>query len=442
MRILLILPDGRINKIKLGPLETSFREAPLTATTLAALVPQELNAHVTIVDRSIGQQIPYEESFDLVGISIITGTASEGYEIADRFRERGVTVVLGGVHATLLPEEAAAHADAVVCGFAEQSSPRLLLDFERGSIKALYRDRDPDISSLPDPRRDLQKPFGYLMPNTVFITRGCRGHCDFCSVPAAEFGFQKRPLGDVIAEVQRLRGRRFVVSDVHLTQEIDYAKELFKALIPLNKKWGGLVSPRVAYDPELMKRSGCVYLLLGFESINTSSLHYIGKSFNEAGEYKTAIDRLHAYGIIVQGCFIFGFDEDERSVFEDTLDWINQLKVDIPRYDLYTPYPKTRLFYRLEKEKRILHTNWRYYDTQHVVIQPLRMNPQTLEEGFKWIWRETFRIKPSLVRSLISGWRMPITFLGNLAYQLYIRRLEADTDRFPSYLDKEVLTSA
>jgi radical SAM superfamily enzyme YgiQ (UPF0313 family) len=434
VRILLVLPDGRINKLKIGPLDISFREAPLTATTLAALVPRELDAKVVIVDRSVGQPVPYRRPFDLVGISIMTGTSSDGYEIADRFRALGVPVVLGGVHATLLPEEAAAHADVVVRGFAERSWPRLLRDFAAGHLQRRYCDGGADLEGLPDPRRDLQKPLGYLIPNTVLITRGCRGRCDFCSVPAANFGFTKRPVGEVIEEIRRLRGARFAVSDVHVTQDVEYARELFEALIPLKKKWGALVSPRVVDEPgllELMKRSGCSYLLLGFESVNSATLRRVGKSFDQAERYTAVVERLHELGITIQGCFIFGFDEDEPSVFAHTLEWINEVRVDIPRFALYTPYPNTRLFRRLRGEGRILHTNWKYYDTQHVVIRPLGMSPVQLESGFQWVWRECFRLLPSLRRSLGSGWNMPITFLGNLAYQLYIRRLCSDTDRFP-----------
>jgi len=193
---------------------------------------------------------------------------------------------------------------------------------------------------------------------------------------------------------------------------------------------------------ELMKRSGCTYLLLGFESVNSASLRRVGKSFDQADRYRAVVERLHEFGIIIQGCFIFGFDEDEPSVFASTLEWINQVRVDIPRFALYTPYPRTRLFRRLQREGRLLHTNWKYYDTQHVVIRPLGMSPAQLESGFQWTWRECFRLLPSLRRSLSSGWNMPITFLGNLAYRLYIRRLSADQDRFPAGLQEEQRATA
>ena len=440
MKILLVMPDGNINKLKLGPLEVSFREAPLTLTLLAALVPEELNAQISLVDESVGTQVPFDEDFDLVGISIMTGTSTRGYGIADEFRSRGIPVVLGGIHVWLRQEEAKAHADTIVIGFAEISWPRLLRDHSAGRRKTEYSNGGGDLDGLPVPRRGLQKRFGYLIPNTVLVTRGCRGHCDFCSVPAAGYGWDTRPISEVVDEIKNLKGRRFAISDVHLTQDTDYAKEFLTALIPLKKRWGALASTQVAKDPELLdllQRSGCSYLLLGFESINNSALSSIHKGFNRFEAYPEVVERLHARNITIQGCFIFGFDEDEPGVFADTLDMINDLKIDIPRYALFTPYPGTPAFSRLKEENRLLHEQWRYYDTQHVVFQPLRMTPHELEAGFKWVWKNTFRVLPSLRRSAGSGARAPITFIGNLAYKLYIHRLISDTDRFPEGSPRE-----
>ncbi len=434
LNLLLIMPDGRINRLSLFSVGLSFREAPLTLTTLAALVPRELECRITLVDRSIGTRVPYSRSFSIVGISIMTGTSAEGYMIADRFRSLGVPVVLGGVHVTLCPEEAARHADAIVTGFAEESWPRLLKDFVAGRLRRRYAQNGSLLANLPSPRRDLQRRLGYLVPYTVMATRGCRGSCDFCSVPAARFGWHKRPVGEVIEEIARIPARRFAISDVHLTEEREYALELFAAMIPLEKKWGALASTRVAEDPELlemMRRSGCSYLLLGFESWNQDSLRNIHKRFNDASQYGRVVSILHDYGITVQGCFIFGFDEDRREIFDNTVAFVNDLKIDIPRYALYTPYPGTGAFDRLETEGRLLHTDWRYYDTQHAVIRPRHMSPRELDRGLLRAYEQTFRFLPSLRRSRASGGPEYITLLGNLAYKIYIRRLKNDCDRFP-----------
>ena len=213
-------------------------------------------------------------------------------------------------------------------------------------------------------------------------------------------------------------------------------------MIPLKKKWGALASTRVTQDPELlelMEKSGCSYLLLGFESFNDQSLGNIHKGFNKVADYKEVVDTLHRHGIVIQGCFIFGFDEDSPEVFRTTVDYVNELKIDIPRYALFTPYPGTQAYERFENEGRLLHTDWGYYDTQHVVIRPRLMSPRELDRGLLWAYRETFRVRPSFRRSLASGGPAYITFVGNLAYKLYIRRLTRDRNRFPAGLPEQDL---
>jgi radical SAM superfamily enzyme YgiQ (UPF0313 family) len=444
MRILLILPDGRIHKLKIGPLTVSFREAPLTLTTLAGLIPSDMNAQVRIVDESVGTRIPFQESFDLVGISCITGTATRAYEIADRFMKQKTTVVLGGFHVTLMPEEAGKHADSVVLGFAEEAWPRLLRDFANQSLKPVYRGGEGWLSNLPFPRRDLQKRFGYMAPNTVFATRGCKGKCDFCAIPAAKVAWQTRPIGDVIDEIKRIRSKRIVFNDVSIAEDPEYAKELFKAMVPLRRKWGGLATTRIVQDEEmldLMHESGCIYLLIGFESLEDRSLSCINKGFNRAEHYRSVVERLHEKGITIQGCFIFGLDEDETHVFEQTVDCVNELTIDIPRYAIYTPYPGTKAFQRLKAEDRILHENWAYYDTQHVVFEPKNMTVRQLEQGFRWAYQETFRLNSVLQRTVGSGRYFPITFLGNLAYKIYLRRLRMPGTRKKVQKERFLYTS-
>ncbi len=431
MRILLLLPDGRIHKVQLGTFTRSLREAPLTMTLLAALVPEELRAEVVLADESISP-VPGEGAFDLVAISAMTGTADRAYHWADHFRARGIPVVLGGVHVTLRPEEAALHGDAIVTGFAEQTWPQLLRDFAQGALRRRYDDPKAPLVDLPLPRRDLQARFGYMMPNTVFATRGCKGACDFCTVPAADFGFHTRPVAQVIDELRRIPARRIAFNDVSITEDREYAKELFTAMIPLKKKWGGLCTTRIAEDDELldlMSRSGCRYMLIGFESLNAPALQGIQKGFNRPGAYADVMRKLHAKRILVQGCFIFGFDHDTPSVFEETVAMVDDLRIDIPRYAIYTPYPGTGAYHRLKSEGRLLHEQWRHYDTQHVVFRPAQMSPEALDAGFRWAHTRTFRLRSMLHRTLAAGLWFPVAFVGNLAYRRYMRRLQADTER-------------
>ena len=197
-------------------------------------------------------------------------------------------------------------------------------------------------------------------------------------------------------------------------------------MIPLKKKWGGLATTRIADDPELfdlMVRSGCTYLLIGFESVKQENLDQIYKGFNRSDDYSELMRKLHKAHIVVQGTFVFGFDHDTKDVFRHTADRVQELKIDIPRYSIYTPYPGTRLFKRLEQEGRLLSYDWADYDTMHVVFRPLQMSPVELYEGFRRAYRETFKLGHILKRTLSTGRNFPITFVGNLAYRIYVKRL-------------------
>lgn len=430
-KLLILLPDGRIHKLRLPFLDVSFREAPLTATTLAALTPADADMEIRVCDASVSR-VPADENFDLVAISLITGNAFEGYRWAEHFRKRGATVVLGGVHVTLLPEEAEQHADAIMTGFAEESWPRMIRDFLASNLQKRYTQEGCHLQGLPHPRRDLQKRFGYLMPNTVFATRGCKNTCDFCAVVGARFGWQTRPVADVVDEVRALKGRRFAFNDVSICEDRDYALELFHALKPLKKEWGGLMTTKATADDELMDamvESGCRYMLLGFESVRNRALYAMHKGFNAPGNYFEVCDALHRRGMLIQGCFIFGLDDDTPDVFDETVEAVNALQIDIPRYALYTPFPGTEAYHRVKSEGRLLHENWDYYDTQHVVIQPKHMAPRELDAGFIRAWEQTFTVKSIRHRTSLKRSQYPVAVAGNLAYWRYIRRLRRDQNR-------------
>ncbi len=435
--MLILLPDGKIHKLSLPFFTVSFREAPLTGTMLAALTPEELGFGITLCDASVSK-IPYEGKFDLVAISIITGTAMEGYRLADHFRSRGAKVVIGGVHATLLPDEAAAHADCVMTGFGEIAWPAMCRDFCAGALKPRYDGGSPDIAGLPWPRRDLQKRFGYAMPNTVFATRGCRNNCDFCAVVGAKFGWHVRPVAEVAAEVAALKGTRFVFNDVSLCEDKAYALELCRALKPLRKKWGGLMTLKAASDEAMLDAlvdAGCCYMLLGFESAHRSSLVGIHKAFNTPDAYQRIVSNMHARGMMIQGCFIFGLDDDTADVFDDTVKMVDELEIDIPRYALYTPFPSTACHARIDGQDRLLGYNWSWFDTQHVVIRPKNMSPEELDAGFIHAWRETYSMRSIRHRLSPRRHQFPVALVGNLAYRLYRRELMHDNRRFP--LSKE-----
>ena len=431
-QLLILLPNGRIHQLVLPFVNISFREAPLTATSLAALTPRELPFTITVCDASVSP-VPTGRHFDLVAISIITGTAMEGYRWAEHFRKSGAKVVIGGVHATLLPHEAARHADAVMTGYAERTWGEMCRDFLAGTLKPRYHDDTPELNHLPWPRRDLQKRFGYMIPNTVYATRGCRNTCDFCAVVGAKQGWHTRPVGEVVDEIRAVKGSRFTFNDVSLCEDRDYALELCKALMPLRKKWGGLMTTRATEDDELMDalaEAGCCYMLLGFESVNAKALDGIRKRFNAPEHYQRVCQALHSRGMSIQGCFIFGLDHDTPSVFSDTVEMVNELRIDIPRYALYTPFPGTEAYRRVANEGRLLDVNWSWYDTQHVVFRPLGMTVEELDCGFIRAWRETFSLKSIRHRVSLKRRQFYVPLAGNLAYRLYVQRLKRDTHRF------------
>lgn len=429
MKILLILPDGKIHKLKLGSFEKSMREAPLTMTVLAALVPKELNAEIRIIDESI-DTIPENFNADIVGISLITGTANRAYEIADYYRKKKITVVLGGVHVTILPDEAKNHADSIVIGTAEKTWPELLKDFSAGNLKKVYKEdekSDDQLLSYPIPERSLQKPGKYMVPNTVMATRGCMHRCEFCTIPSLGHKYYKRPVEEVIKDIQSFKTNTFAFNDVSLVDDVEYAKELFTALIPLKRRWGGLATTKIVQNPEmveLMTKSGCRYLLIGFESFQKGALKEINKGFNKEKEYKKLMTMLHAHNISVQGCFIFGFDNDDKEIFGKTVQLVNELKIDIPRYSILTPYPGTKLYKRLSEEKRILNYDWSKYDTMNVVFKPENMSPEELYEGYKYAYRETFKFSHIINRSVGFHYSNIINFFGNLNYKKFSRRLD------------------
>ena len=429
MRILLVMHDAHMHKLRVGPFIRSMREAPLTLTTLAGLTPPDIE--IKLVDGSI-DSVPLDYQADLVGISVITGCARPAYALAKHFRQRGIPVVLGGVHVTILPGEAMLHADAIVIGRGEDAWPSLIEDFRHGRMKKVYREEPLNghmLENVPLPRKDLQRRSGYMLPDSIQATRGCKRACDFCSVSAVWPRYLKRPVGDVVRDIQAMPGRNLAFNDVSLIDDPEYATELFTAMIPLRKRWGGLVTADSLQNTELldlMVRSGCVYLLIGFESGDENTLRGIRKSFNKTVKYRELIASLQKRGITIQGCFVFGFDHDDASVFESTVQLVQNLGVDIPRYSLYTPYPGTQLFQRMQAENRILSYNWDDYDTMHVVIKPTQMTPEELYDGFKWAYKETFRMRRVIKRVSHLDVRCAINFVGNLCYRIFVKRLNSE----------------
>lgn len=405
-----------------------MRYAPLTLTTLASLVPQDLSATVQVVDEGVDEIDPDRVDADLAGISAITGTAPRAYEIADRLRRRGMPVVLGGVHPTLLPDEASAHADSVVVGYAEESWPRLLRDFAAHRLQRRY-DQDPSLrlTGLPFPRRDLFNTGLVNVAHTLEATRGCIYQCDFCVVPAAWGRPLQKPVADVVADIRQMGARRVIFLDLNLIADVPYAKELFTALIPLRVQWGGLVTTTIAWDDELLDlaaRSGCHGLLIGFESLNQQSLVEAKKAFNMRRGYHEVVRKIRERRIALMGCFVFGFDHDTLDTFGETFEFVMESRMDLPRYAIAVPFPGTGLYKRLKAERRITTEDWSLYDGQHVVFTPMNMTAEDLLRETRRVWKRTYSYSAMWKRLAGSRTRLPIAIPANLGYRFYANHLD------------------
>jgi radical SAM superfamily enzyme YgiQ (UPF0313 family) len=434
VRIQLLSPAGEIHRHGAGIFKTALRYAPLTLTTLAALVPEELNADVVIQDEGV-QPLDLSFEADLVGITAITGTAQRAYRIADQLRTRGHTVVLGGVHATLLPEEAAAHADALVLGYGEQSWPELLRDFAGGQMKRRYfAPTGKHLTGVPIARRDLLRKERYATINSIEATRGCPHKCDFCVVPTAWSNvYAHRPIDDVVAELKTFEDRKAIFIDLSPVEDVHYAKALYRAMFPLQMRWVGLSTARIVEDAELLRlaaQSGCKGLLIGFESISQDTLNETHKHFHAAPQYGEVVKKLHDHGIGIQGCFVFGFDNDDESVFARTAEFVDRTGIDLPRYAVATPFPNTGLYRRLEAEGRLLHTDWSLYDVEHVVFRPRQMSPERLQEGLEWTWQQSYSWRSFFRRIGAAPWSiLPLWASLNLGYRYYAHHLHEKTGR-------------
>lgn len=427
LRIVLISPKGPLYRHRGGIWTRSLRYKPLTLTTLAALVPPELKAEVRLIDEGI-EDVPEDLQADLVGFTAITGTAPRAYEMSGRMRSRGIATVIGGPHVTLIPEDAEGKADAIVVGYAEDSWPQLLRDFAAGRMKGRY-DQAPglEIGGRPFAKREMLPNNKFLTSSVFEATRGCIHNCDFCVVPAAwgRKPYQK-PVEEVVADIKQQGAKRLIFIDLNIIADREHAVKLFTALIPLRVQWYGLATVLLGKDPELLElcsRSGCRGLLMGLESISPAALRQSRKGFNSPEEYASLVEQLHRHKIALQGCFVFGLDDDEPDVFMKTAKFAVEARIDLPRFAIATPFPNTGLYKRLESEGRILTKNWELYDGQHVVFQPKKMSTKQLQYGIEAAWKHAYSWRSIAARIRHSPAPWGVRLGTNLGYRFYAHRL-------------------
>ncbi|HVU46358.1 MAG TPA: radical SAM protein, partial [Terracidiphilus sp.] len=350
-----------------------------------------------IVDEHV-EKLVLDDTPDLVVIQVYITNAYRAYGIADHYRKHGAFVCLGGLHVTSMPQEAAAHADAIFLGPGEQTFPAFLKDFRTASAKTMYASTSGrTLERVPPIRRDLIRRNYYLVPNSIVVTRGCPQHCDFCYKDAfftGGRGFYTQRADDALAEIDRLPGRHLYFLDDHLLGDRRFAEALFEGMRGMKRLFQGAATVDSILRGDLIERAaeaGLRSIFVGFETLAPENLKQSNKRQNLGRDYKAVADRLHSLGIMINGSFVFGMDGDDRNVFRRTVDWAIDHGITTATFHIQTPYPGTRLYARMMQEGRILTSNWDMYDTRHVVYRPAKLNAVELKDGYDWAYREFYR---------------------------------------------------
>lgn len=395
---------------------------PLALLVLGALTPKR--HRVTVEDENV-ECVPLGDMPDLVGITVKVDTAYRANEISNHYRRRGIPVVFGGIHPTVCPELNLEHADAVVIGEAESIWADVLRDVENRSLKRLYHGNRPgDLAQSPVPQWELIAGKNYLYTNTLCVGRGCSWRCDFCynSAPNLVPGYRAKPLENIVAEIESLGTRHVMFIDDNFIGNPTKAHQLLKRIAPLGLTWHTAVSVDIGHHDDIidmMAKTGCKSLFIGFETINGANLTTCGKKQNCVHDYRSTITKIHSRGMMVNASLVFGFDGDGPGVFKETMDWLADNKVETMTAHILTPYPGTRFYDRLREERRIIDADLRHYNTSQVVFRPSGMTPDQLREGYLWMYREFYSWKRIWQRlpAAKSQWAAYLAF--NLLYRKY-----------------------
>ena len=379
---------------------------PLGLATLAAFLSEEDEAR--IVDQH-AQKLDPDDLPDVVAIEVYITNAYRAYRIADHYRSQGVFVILGGLHVTSLPEEAAAHADAIFLGPAEESFPRFLDDLRRNRTAKRYVSNSRSLSRIPPLRRDLIDRSLYLVPNSIVVSRGCPHHCSFCYKDAFYQGgksFYVQQVDDALAEIARLPGRHLYFLDDHLLGHRPFARDLFHGMRGMGRVFQGAATVSSILEGDLIERAadaGLRSLFVGFESLSEDNLLQSNKRQNLGRDYERAIDRLHDLGIMINGSFVFGLDGDDPEVFSRTVDWAVERGITTATFHIATPYPGTAFYQEMLEAGRMTTRDWDQFDTRHVTFTPARMTPQQLQEGYERSYERFYSWRNIAKASLFHG---------------------------------------
>ncbi len=367
---------------------------PLGLATLAGYLDD--SDQITLQDEHV-EQLDLTDDPDLVVIQVYITSAYRAYQLADHYRSKGAYVALGGLHVTSLPDEAARHADSIFLGPGEDTWQVFLADYRAGHPAKVYTSQVRTLLGVPKIRRDLIKRNLYLVPNSIVVSRGCPHVCDFCYKEAFFKGgksFYTLQVDDALAEIDRLPGRHLYFLDDHLFGNPRFAGALFDGMKGIGRLWQAAGTVQSVLRPGLLEKAaecGLRSLFVGFETLNPANLQEQHKYQNLNRDYSTAIRRLHDLGVMVNGSFVFGMDEDDETVFDRTVEWAISQGIETATFHILTPYPTTALYVRMAQQERLLHSNWDLYDTRHVVYRPANLTLEALETGYWRAYRNFYR---------------------------------------------------
>ena len=376
---------------------------PLGLATLAAYCSEQDD--IELVDEHV-EALSTEDYPDLVIIQVYITNAFRAYAIADSYRKKGVYVCLGGLHVSSLPEEAAAHADSIFIGPGEDTFPRFLADFRKRAPQKIYINQERTIQDIPPIRRDLIKRSLYLVPNSIVVTRGCPHHCGFCYKDAFFEGgksFYTQRTDAALAEIDRLPGRHLYFLDDHLLGNQKFASSLFEGMSGMGRVFQGASTVDAILRSNLIEKAAAAGLrsvFIGFETLSQGNLLQSNKKQNLNKNYSEVIRKLHDLGIMINGSFVFGLDEDDKDVFKQTVDWGVENGLTTSTFHILTPYPGTRLYKQMEADGRLLHKNWSLYDTRQVVYKTKGLSAAELKNGYDWAYRSFYSWSNVLKASL------------------------------------------
>ena len=366
---------------------------PLGLATLAAYCSP--HDEISLQDEHVEELILDDEP-DVVVIQVYITNAYRAYAIADQYRKRNIYVCLGGLHVSSLPDEAMPHADSLFIGPGEDTFPRFLVDYKANTARKLYMNSKRDIEDVPPIRRDLIKRHLYFVPNSIVVSRGCSHHCDFCYKDAFYEGgksFYTQKIDAALSEIDRLPGRHLYFLDDHLLGNQKFSAGLFEGMRGMNRVFQGASTVDAILRGKLIEKAaeaGLRSIFIGFETLSNANLSQSNKKQNIGKDYEAAIRRLHSLGIMINGSFVFGLDDDDKDVFKRTVDWGVQQSLTTSTYHILTPYPGTRLYQQMEAGNRILHKEWDKYDTRQVVYKTAGLSAAELKQGYDWAYREFY----------------------------------------------------